>query len=299
MEKVVAELGGVDVLVVNTGGPPKGGIETLTAEQWQEGFQSLWMSAVEGIQAALPGMKERHWGRIVLVTSVAAREAMPRLTISNGLRAGLMGLVKTREQRGGRARHHASTRVLPGYHAHRAAARSSGVPEEKITPADSGAAARASPRSWGRWRRSSPRSRPRTSPASPSSSTAGGCAASDYRREATASTTRGHSFARGSMTLEVLRARQAHSRTGSPSFVARAWYSVLRDSGTMVSSVPCTSTCFTPSGSSAAGEAEPVALGHLRGRAAEERLDDAVPEAQREGALQVHHARERHHAPRE
>jgi 3-oxoacyl-[acyl-carrier protein] reductase len=131
VEKVVAELGGVDVLVTNTGGPPKGSIEKLTAEQWQEGFQNLWMSVVEGLQAALPGMKERHWGRIVLVTSVAAREAMPLLTISNGLRAGLMGLVKTVSNEV--AEHGVTINgVQPGYHATERL-KELGVPEEKIT----------------------------------------------------------------------------------------------------------------------------------------------------------------------
>jgi 3-oxoacyl-[acyl-carrier protein] reductase len=133
VEKVVAELGGVDVLVANTGGPPKGSIEKLTAEQWQEGFQSLWMSVVEGLQAALPGMKERRWGRIVLVTSVAAREAMPLLTISNGLRSGLMGLVKTVSNE---VAEHGITinGVQPGYHATERL-RELGVPEDKITSA--------------------------------------------------------------------------------------------------------------------------------------------------------------------
>jgi 3-oxoacyl-[acyl-carrier protein] reductase len=133
VEKVVAELGGVDVLVANTGGPPKGSIEKLSAEQWQEGFQSLWMSVVEGLQAALPGMKERRWGRIVLVTSVAAREAMPLLTISNGLRAGLMGLVKTVSNE---VAEHGITinGVQPGYHATERL-RELGVPEDKITSA--------------------------------------------------------------------------------------------------------------------------------------------------------------------
>jgi 3-oxoacyl-[acyl-carrier protein] reductase len=131
VEKVVAELGGVDVLVVNTGGPPKGSIEKLSAEQWQEGFQNLWMSVVEALQAALPGMKERRWGRIVLVTSVAAREAMPMLTISNGLRAGLMGLVKTVSNE---VAEHGITLngVQPGYHATERL-RELGVPEDKIT----------------------------------------------------------------------------------------------------------------------------------------------------------------------
>ncbi|HEX8820628.1 MAG TPA: SDR family oxidoreductase [Archangium sp.] len=131
VEQVVAELGCVDVLVTNTGGPPKGGIEKMTAEQWQEGFQSLWMSVVEGLQAALPGMKERHWGRIILVTSVAAREAMPLLTISNGLRAGLMGLVKTVSNE---VAEHGITlnAVQPGYHATERL-KELGIPEEKIT----------------------------------------------------------------------------------------------------------------------------------------------------------------------
>jgi 3-oxoacyl-[acyl-carrier protein] reductase len=88
-------LGGVDILLINTGGPPKGPFEELTSAQWQEGFQSLWLSATESIQAVLPGMKKNQWGRILLITSAAAREPMPLLNISNGLRAGLLGLTKT------------------------------------------------------------------------------------------------------------------------------------------------------------------------------------------------------------
>lgn len=133
VEKIVETMGGVDILVLNTGGPPKGSIEKITAEQWQEGFQSLWMSVVEGLQAALPGMKERHWGRIILVTSVAAREAMPLLTVSNGLRAGLMGLVKTVSNE---VAEHGITinGVLPGYHGTERL-KELGVPEDKITSA--------------------------------------------------------------------------------------------------------------------------------------------------------------------
>ncbi len=132
VERVRTSLGGVDVLVVNTGGPPTGEFESLTAEQWQEGFQSLWLSAVEAIQAALPGMRQRKWGRIVLVTSVAAREAMPRLTISNGLRAGLLGLVKTlsNEVAGDGITVNAA---LPGYHATERM-QQLGLTDEKVAP---------------------------------------------------------------------------------------------------------------------------------------------------------------------
>jgi 3-oxoacyl-[acyl-carrier protein] reductase len=132
VERVVAELGGVDVLVVNTGGPPAGGFESITPEQWQTGFQSLWMTAVDAIQAALPGMKERRWGRILLVTSVAAREAMPNLTVSNGLRAGLLGLVKTVSNE---VAPHGITinGVLPGYHA-TDRMKDLGLTDEKVAP---------------------------------------------------------------------------------------------------------------------------------------------------------------------
>jgi 3-oxoacyl-[acyl-carrier protein] reductase len=89
------KFGAVDILVTNAGGPPKGPFETLSAEQWTEGFQSLWLSATDAISAALTAMREKRWGRILLVTSAAAKEPMPGLTVSNGLRAGLLGLTKT------------------------------------------------------------------------------------------------------------------------------------------------------------------------------------------------------------
>jgi 3-oxoacyl-[acyl-carrier protein] reductase len=78
----------------------------------------------------LPDMRERRWGRIVLVTSVAAREAMAGLTISNGLRAGLMGL--TRSISDEVAEHGITINgVLPGFHA-TDRLKELGIPEEQI-----------------------------------------------------------------------------------------------------------------------------------------------------------------------
>lgn len=94
-ERVLREFGSLDIIVVNTGGPPKGMIEEITAQQWQENFQALWMAAVDSINAALPNMKKNKWGRILLVTSLAAKEPITGLTISNGLRAGLLGLARS------------------------------------------------------------------------------------------------------------------------------------------------------------------------------------------------------------
>lgn len=94
-QNVLAKFGKIDILVTNTGGPAKGGILEVSSEQWQQDFQSLWMSVVESIQVALPSMKKNHYGRVLLVTSIAAKEPLPELTTSNGLRAGLAGLVRS------------------------------------------------------------------------------------------------------------------------------------------------------------------------------------------------------------
>lgn len=93
--QIAKEHESIDVLVVNTGGPPKGNFSDVTEEKWQEGFRSLWLSTVEGINSVLPIMKDRKFGRIILITSLAAREPIPGMSISNGLRAGLLSLAKS------------------------------------------------------------------------------------------------------------------------------------------------------------------------------------------------------------
>lgn len=94
-EKAIAATGGLDILVTNTGGPAKGTFDQVTDEQWMTDFQSIWMSVVESMRAALPGMRERGFGRVLMVTSVAAKQPLAALTTSNGLRAGLAGLVRS------------------------------------------------------------------------------------------------------------------------------------------------------------------------------------------------------------
>jgi len=89
------ELGGLDILVTNTGGPPAGEFMEISPADWQRGFQGLWMSAVEAIRAALPGMVAQRWGRILMITSLSSVEPIPRLTVSNSLRPGLIGLANS------------------------------------------------------------------------------------------------------------------------------------------------------------------------------------------------------------
>ncbi|MDH6231828.1 3-oxoacyl-[acyl-carrier protein] reductase [Mesorhizobium soli] len=95
VEQAAASLGSVDILVVNTGGPATMPFESISSEDWRGAFEGLFMSATNAIGAAIPGMRERNWGRILLVTSIAAKEPINNFTISNALRAGLHGLTKT------------------------------------------------------------------------------------------------------------------------------------------------------------------------------------------------------------
>lgn len=95
VRRSIEKLGGLDILVTNTGGPRKGNFSEISAGQWHEDFQSLWMSFVESVQVAVPTMRAARYGRILLVTSLAAKEPLPGLTTSNGLRAGLTGLAKS------------------------------------------------------------------------------------------------------------------------------------------------------------------------------------------------------------
>ena len=92
---IIEKLGGLHILVANTGGPEKNNFLQVSESQWRHDFQSLWLSVVDSLHAALPLMKEQKYGRILLITSVAAKEPMEGLTTSNGLRAGLAGLVKS------------------------------------------------------------------------------------------------------------------------------------------------------------------------------------------------------------
>ena len=92
-EDVVQAMGGIDVLVVNTGGPPTGTFDTLNDDAWATALDGLFLSAVDLIRGALPGMRQRGWGRILVVTSVAAKEPHPGLILSNAIRPALHGLV--------------------------------------------------------------------------------------------------------------------------------------------------------------------------------------------------------------
>jgi 3-oxoacyl-[acyl-carrier protein] reductase len=88
-------LGGIDILVTNTGGPPSGPFESHDLATWRRAYEGLLESVIELYGLVLPGMKERGWGRIVNVTSISVKQPVQGLILSNTLRAGVTGFART------------------------------------------------------------------------------------------------------------------------------------------------------------------------------------------------------------
>ncbi len=88
-------LGGIDILVTNTGGPPSGPFEEHAPEDWKLAVAQLLESVVNLVRVVLPGMKERRWGRILNITSITVKQPVGGLILSNTVRAGVTGFAKT------------------------------------------------------------------------------------------------------------------------------------------------------------------------------------------------------------
>src|SRR5882762_2436023 len=91
---VQAELSGVDILVVNGGGPKPGTFTQLQLADWDAAYALTLRSTLHLVHAALPGMRERRWGRIVALESVAVKQPIPALALSSALRASVTGALK-------------------------------------------------------------------------------------------------------------------------------------------------------------------------------------------------------------
>lgn len=85
----------VDILVTNAGGPPSGTFESLGPEKWDDAVRLTLLSTVNLCRAVLPGMKQRHWGRIINITSITVKQPVEGLMLSNSLRAGVTGFART------------------------------------------------------------------------------------------------------------------------------------------------------------------------------------------------------------
>jgi 3-oxoacyl-[acyl-carrier protein] reductase len=94
VEEVRGAMGGPDILLCNSGGPPPGAFDQHPPEAWQAALDTSLLSVVHLCRAAVPHMRARRWGRILCLTSVAARQPSPGLILSTTARAGVLGFAK-------------------------------------------------------------------------------------------------------------------------------------------------------------------------------------------------------------
>jgi len=88
------QLGNIDILINNTGGPPGGGFEQVDDAAWQAAFELNLLSYVRLIRSVLPDLKQKG-GRIINVTSSSIKQPIPGLILSNAFRMGVLGLAKS------------------------------------------------------------------------------------------------------------------------------------------------------------------------------------------------------------
>lgn len=95
VKDTLVELGSVDALVVNGGGPPPGTFDELDDRSWLSGYENTLMSAVRLIREVLPEMRRKKSGSILTVTSSSVKEPIDNLLLSNVYRSGVTSLVKS------------------------------------------------------------------------------------------------------------------------------------------------------------------------------------------------------------
>jgi 3-oxoacyl-[acyl-carrier protein] reductase len=88
-------LGGIDILIANTGGPPARTALAVKAEEWTPQFETMVVPVFHLAGLVLPGMRERGWGRLVTIASSGVIQPIPNLAISNALRSSIIGWSKT------------------------------------------------------------------------------------------------------------------------------------------------------------------------------------------------------------
>jgi 3-oxoacyl-[acyl-carrier protein] reductase len=88
-------LGGIDILVTNAGGPPPGDFSSTNVDQYLDAFELNCRSAIAMCYDAVPAMREQRWGRVLSITSIAVRQPIATLILSNTARAALTGFLKT------------------------------------------------------------------------------------------------------------------------------------------------------------------------------------------------------------
>ena len=93
--KAIERFGGLDVLVTNAGGPPAGGFDDFSEEDWLKAVRLTLLSALGMARAALPSMRKAGWGRIINMTSISVKQPVDNLLLSNSIRSAVVGWAKT------------------------------------------------------------------------------------------------------------------------------------------------------------------------------------------------------------
>lgn len=114
VQSAISHFGHIDILVTNAGGPPAGKFENHDDSAWANAVKLNLDSVIGLTRAALPGMKERRWGRIINVTSIAVKQPVDNLILSNSIRAAVVGMAKTLANEVA-AYNITVNNVLPGY----------------------------------------------------------------------------------------------------------------------------------------------------------------------------------------
>lgn len=92
---VIRDFGGLDILVCNAGGPPSGMVDDFKADDYRKAIELNLMSTIELCTAAYPSMRKNGWGRILCITSMAVKQPIDNLILSNTARAGTTGYAKS------------------------------------------------------------------------------------------------------------------------------------------------------------------------------------------------------------
>lgn len=95
LDRLVADFGKIDILVLNGGGPPPSLAAEIDPAFWRAQFDTMVLAGMRITNRLLPSMRQNGWGRIMAVASTSIREPIPGLTASNALRSAVAGWLKT------------------------------------------------------------------------------------------------------------------------------------------------------------------------------------------------------------
>jgi 3-oxoacyl-[acyl-carrier protein] reductase len=93
--RATSAFGAPDILIANCGGPPRGYFDEFTDDAWLGAVEVSLMSTVRLVREVLPGMRAKRWGRILTIQSVSVKQPLPELLLSNAVRPGVAGMMKT------------------------------------------------------------------------------------------------------------------------------------------------------------------------------------------------------------